>query len=133
MRSPRTTTREVPACRKYRKPTQSSEDSALPKYINILFHDGLGASLVAQLAKNLPAVQETPVQPLGWEDPLQKGKATPLQYSGLENSEDCIVHGVTKSGTQLGDYQSHIHVTVYPWTLDSLPCSTIGPFHPFST
>ena len=28
-------------------------------------------------------------------------KGYPLQYSGLENSMDCIVHGVTKSGTQL--------------------------------
>ena len=35
-----------------------------------------GASLVAQLVKNLPAVQKTPVQFLGWEDPLEKGKAT---------------------------------------------------------
>ena len=34
------------------------------------------ASLVAQLVKNLPAVWETWVQPLGWEDPLEKGKAT---------------------------------------------------------
>ena len=34
------------------------------------------ASLVAQLVKNPPAMQETWVQSLGWEDPLQKGKAT---------------------------------------------------------
>ena len=34
------------------------------------------ASLVAQLVKKLPAVRETWVQPLGWEDPLEKGKAT---------------------------------------------------------
>ena len=34
------------------------------------------ASLVAQLIKNLPAVQETWVQSLGWEDALKKGKAT---------------------------------------------------------
>ena len=34
------------------------------------------ASLVAQLVKNLPAVQETWVRCLGWEDPLEKGKAT---------------------------------------------------------
>ena len=33
------------------------------------------ASLVAQLVKNLPAMQETWVQSLGWEDPLEKGKA----------------------------------------------------------
>ena len=34
------------------------------------------ASLVAQLVRNLPAMQETLVQYLGWEDPLEKGKAT---------------------------------------------------------
>ena len=34
------------------------------------------ASLVAQMVKNLPAVQETWVQSLGWEDPLEKEKAT---------------------------------------------------------
>ena len=34
------------------------------------------ASLVAQLVKNPPATRETWVQSLGWEDPLQKGKAT---------------------------------------------------------
>ena len=34
------------------------------------------ASLMAQLVKNPPAVQETWVQSLGWEDPLEKGKAT---------------------------------------------------------
>ena len=35
------------------------------------------ASLVAQLVKNPPAMQETWVQSLSWEDPLEKGKATP--------------------------------------------------------
>ena len=34
------------------------------------------ASLVAQLVKNLPAMWETWVQSLGWEDPLEKGTAT---------------------------------------------------------
>ena len=34
------------------------------------------ASLVAQLVKNLPAIWETWVQFLGWEDPLKKGKVT---------------------------------------------------------
>ena len=36
---------------------------------------GEGASLVAQLVKNPPATQETWVRSLGWEDPLEKGKA----------------------------------------------------------
>ena len=35
-----------------------------------------GASLVAQRVKNLPAMQETWVQSLGWEDPLEKEIAT---------------------------------------------------------
>ena len=34
------------------------------------------ASLMAQLVKNLPAMQKTLVRSLGWEDPLEKGKAT---------------------------------------------------------
>ena len=34
------------------------------------------ASLVAQVVKNLPKMWETWVLPLGWEDPLEKGKAT---------------------------------------------------------
>ena len=35
-----------------------------------------------------------------------EGKGYPLQYSGLENSMVCIVHGVTKSQTQLSDFHS---------------------------
>ena len=34
------------------------------------------ASLVAQMVKNLPSMQETWVQSLGWENPLKKGVAT---------------------------------------------------------
>ena len=56
------------------------------------------ASLVTQLVNNLPARRETWVRSLGWEDPLEKGK-DPLQYSGLENSMDCIVHVVAKNQT----------------------------------
>ena len=59
---------------------------------------------MAQLAKNPPAMQETWVCSLGWEDPLAKGKAIPLQNSGLENSMDCRVHGVAKSQTRLNDF-----------------------------
>ena len=36
----------------------------------------LWAFLVSQLVRNLPAIQETWVQSLGWEDPLEKGKTT---------------------------------------------------------
>ena len=41
-----------------------------------------------------------------------EGKGYPLQYSGLENSIDCIVHEVTKSQTQLSDFHS---LTQYAW------------------
>ena len=48
--------------------------------MNKLFEDllayGIRATLVAHVVKNLPAVQETWVQFLGWEDPLEKGTAT---------------------------------------------------------
>ena len=59
---------------------------------------------MAQLVKNTPAMQETPVQSLGWEDLLKKGKGYPLQHSSLENSMDCIVHGVAKSRTWLSNF-----------------------------
>ena len=36
----------------------------------------------------------------------EEGKGYPLHFSGLENSMDCIVHGVTKSQTQLNDFHS---------------------------
>ena len=57
------------------------------------------ASLVAQLVKSLPEMQETWVRSLGWEDFPGEGKSYPFQYSGLENSMDYILHGVTKSRT----------------------------------
>ena len=46
----------------------------------MLFAENLGASLVAQMVKNLSAVQETWVQSLVQEDPLEKGMAT---YSSI--------------------------------------------------
>ena len=57
-------------------------------------------SFVAQLVKNLPAVQETWVRSPG------EGKGPPLQYSCLENSMDCVVPGVTKSQIRLSAFHS---------------------------
>ena len=54
------------------------------------------------------AMREAWVRSLGWEDHLEKGKATYLvQYSGLENSMDFIIHGVAKSRTQLSNFYFH--------------------------
>ena len=49
---------------------------------------------MTQLVKSPPAMRETRFRSLGSEDPLEKGMAT--QYSGLENSMDCRVHGVAE-------------------------------------
>ena len=54
------------------------------------------ASLVVQLVKNLPAMQETWVWSLGWEDPLEKRKAT--HSSILAWRIPWTAHGVAKSG-----------------------------------
>ena len=60
------------------------------------------AFLVVQMVKNLPAMQEIQVWPLGQEDPLEKGMTTHSSTSCLENPTDrgalqATVHGVTLS------------------------------------
>ena len=67
----------------------------------------LGASLVAQMVKNLPAMQETWVWPLGQEDHPEKGMA--IHYSCLVNSVERgawqgTVCGITKTWTQLSNW-----------------------------
>ena len=56
------------------------------------------ASLVAQLVKNPPAMQETPVHLLGWEDLLEKGQATHSSILPWKIPWT-IVHGVAKGRT----------------------------------
>ena len=50
------------------------------------------ASLVVQQVKNLPAMQETWVRSLCWEDSPRKGKSYPFQYSGLELQLSLFFH-----------------------------------------
>ena len=62
------------------------------------------AFLVAQTVKNLPAMQETWVQSLGWKDPLEEGMATHSSILAWRIPTDrgawrATVHGVTKSRT----------------------------------
>ena len=59
--------------------------------------------LIAQLVKNPPAMQETPVQFLGWEDSLEKGKATHFSILAWRMPWT-IVHGVAKSRTGLNNF-----------------------------
>ena len=44
-----------------------------------------------------------------------EGKGDPLQYSGLENSMDCIVHGVVKSQTGLNDFHFHFLTSLHDY------------------
>ena len=71
------------------------------------------AFLVAQMVKNLPAMQETWVRSLGQGISPGEGTGNPLQYSWLENPTDrrvwwATVHAVTKSQTGLSDQHFHI-------------------------
>ena len=73
-------------------------------------------------------MQETLVWSLGWEDPLEK--CYPLQYSRLENSMDCIVHGVTKSRTWLSDFRVHFFkftAILYFFSLHVIMCIHFPP------
>ena len=51
-------------------------DFLLNLHVSFCFPFSHRASLMAQLVKNLPTIQETWVRSLGWEDLLEKGKAT---------------------------------------------------------
>ena len=65
------------------------------------------ASLVAQLVKNLPALQETWVQSLDWEDPLEKGKATDSSILAWRIPWTVQAMG-SKESDRLGDVHSLI-------------------------
>ena len=75
--------------------------------------DGIGyplqyswASLAAQLVKNPPAMWETRVRSLGWEDPLEKEKATHSSILAWRIPWT-TVRGVAKSRTQVSDFHFH--------------------------
>ena len=62
---------------------------------------------MAQLVKNPPAMRETWVRSLGWEDALEKGKAA---HSSIQawRIPWTVYHGVTKSRTRLSDFHFHL-------------------------
>ena len=73
--------------------------------MNIFNFSMQDCSLVAQMVKNLPAVQETRVQSLGWKDPLEKGMATHSRIlacwktHGQRSLEGCSLWGRKELGT----------------------------------
>ena len=62
------------------------------------------AFLVAQLVKNLPAMTETWVRSLGWNDALEKEKATPSSILAWRIHGLHTVLGVAKSQTRLSNF-----------------------------
>ena len=83
------------------------------------------ASLVVQTVKNPPAMQETWVQSLGWEDPLEKGKAT---HSSILAQRIPWMYGVAKSWTRLEQLSTAQHIPISSTT--TFPESIIfGPGH----
>ena len=60
-----------------------------------------------------------------------EGKGYPLQYSGLENSMDCRVHGVTKGRTRLRAFHTHTHTDTHThtWTHTHTDTHTHGHTH----
>ena len=71
----------------------------------------VGASLVAERLRRLPATWETGVRSLDWEDPLEKDMVTHSSILAWRIAMDggawwATGHGVTKSRTQLSDFTS---------------------------
>ena len=77
----------------------------------------LMASLVAQQVKNPPALRETLVQSLGWKDPLEKGATTHSSILAWKIPRMYIVHGVTKSHTQLSTHTHALREGLFPISL----------------
>ena len=72
------------------------------------------ASLVVQTIKNLPAMWETWVRSLSWEDTLKRGMSTLLSILArrMYVASQATVHGITKSRTRLSNFQM-----LYTWNL----------------
>ena len=62
-----------------------------------------GASLVPQMVKNLPAMQETRVQSLGWEDPLEMGMTTHSSILAGKLPEQRSLAGYSRWGGKESD------------------------------
>ena len=95
------------------------------------------ASLVAQLVKNLPAIWETWVRSLGWEDPLENGKATHssilawrIPVQSWDHKSDPVLYSPWdhKSRTQLSNFHFHYGLSSCSmWTSEGMG-SVVAPF-----
>ena len=77
------------------------------------------ASLVAQRLKHLPAMQETQVRSLGWEDPLEKEmQPTPVFLPGESHGQRILV-GYSPWGRKESDTTERLHLLTYLAYLDT--------------
>ena len=99
----------------------SLNKSVLPleqNYIIICITYCIRPSMAAQTVKSLPAMQETCVRSLGWEDPLEEGMATHSSVLAWRIPMDrgawwATVHGVPESQTRLNDQQFLLHLLLF--------------------
>ena len=101
-------------------------------------------SLVAKTVKKLPAVPETSVQSLGWEDPLEKEMATPSSILGMATHSSILAWriswmegpgGLQSMGLQRVGHacatSTHTHTHTHTHTLTSrLGFMPVSPLHP---
>ena len=81
------------------------------------------ASLMAQMAKNLPAMQETWVRSLGWKDPLEKGKTTHSSIPAWRIPSPhlfCMYFSFS-----LCSNKNHLGGILSSWILDIFSCLTL--------
>ena len=90
--------------------------SSIPHYVMTSPFSLKWASLVAQLVKNPPAMQESWVWSQGWEDPLKKRKATHSSILAWRIPWT-VSMGVTKSQTWLSGFHFHFYFPLMPYLL----------------
>ena len=88
--------------------------------------------LHSSIGKNLPASKKTLVWFLGWEDPLEKGKATHSSIL-LWRIPWTIVHKVTKSWTQLSHFHFHFPLKLFKYLLNYLNNYTSQNWSPLAS
>ena len=94
------------------------QETPVQNFICMCFFQQTLKSTIAQLVKNLQC-RRCRFDSWGGKIPWRRDRLPNSSYSGLENSMDCILHGVAKSWTRLSDFHFHLHVCPFS---PSLPC-----------
>ena len=100
------------------EPGHRAEGGALPYLVPSFLHSW--PSLVAQLVESLPAMRESWVQPLGWEDPLEKERATHSSILARRIPWTEEPGGLQSMGSKELDTTERLSVCIY-----------LSPPHPF--